>query len=283
MKQIFRNISILLIASVGVISCTERIDIRLDNTYTRLVVEGYVTTDTMAHKVKLSLTSDYFFNKPPVMVTNAVVTISYGPYIEVLTESEAGIYKTDSSFYGVPGITYTLSITLNESVNGFTQYSAISTLKPVADIDSLGLAWYPDWGPEGIWEVRAYLQDPPEENYYRILLSRNSTLLTDTLYEWYITDDTFFNGNYVNGAGVGYLVQDYHDQNVSPGDTITVEFNGIEGSFADFIMEAQTEIWGSNPLFSGPSANIKGNISNGAIGYFAAISAKRASITVPFR
>jgi hypothetical protein len=37
---------------------------------------------------------------------------------------------------------------------------------------------------------------------------------------------------------------------------------------------------GSNPLFSGPPANVKGNISNGAIGFFAAYTTSRSRIKV---
>jgi hypothetical protein len=34
-------------------------------------------------------------------------------------------------------------------------------------------------------------------------------------------------------------------------------------------------------LFTGPAANIKGNINSGAIGFFAAYSVSRATINVP--
>ena len=266
---------------IAVLSCTERIDIKLDESYARLVVEGSVTTDTLKHKVILSKTSDYFFNKPPVMVTGAGVTISDGTSTEVLLEESPGIYSTGPSFAGVVGRTYTLNVDLETPIGGFKDYSASSTLLHKAQLDSISLAFHSSWGPDGIWEVKSYLLDPPTQDYYRILISRNSTMLTDTLYEWYVTDDVFFNGNYTNGAGIGYLVQDYHDNTVSAGDTITAEVDGIGKDYANFIWDAQTEIWGSNPLFSGPSANIKGNINNGAIGFFAAYSVTRARAIVP--
>jgi len=272
---------VILLLSIAVLSCTERIDVKLDESYTRLVVEGSITTDTLKHKVLLSTTSDYYFNKPPVMVKGAGVTISDGTTTEVLLEESPGIYSTDSLFAGVAGRTYTLNVDLETPIGGFKDYKASSTLLPVARLDSISLAFHLSWGPGGIWEVKSYLLDPPTQDYYRILISRNSTLLTDTLYEWYVTDDIFFNGNYTNGAGIGYLVQDYHDNTVSPGDTITAEVNGIGKDYASFIWDAQSEIWGSNPLFSGPSANIKGNINNGAIGFFAAYSVSRARAIVP--
>jgi len=272
---------VIFLLSIAILSCTERIDIKLDESYTRLVVEGSVTTDTTKHKVLLSKTSDYYFNKPPVMVSGAVVTISDGTTTEVLLEESPGTYSTGTSYAGVVGRTYTLYIVLETSIGGFKDYIASSTLLPVARLDSISLAFHLAWGPGGIWEVKSYLLDPPTQDFYRILISRNSTLLTDTLYEWYVTDDLFFNGNYTNGAGIGYLVQDYHDNTVSAGDTITAEVDGIGKDYANFIWNAQAEIWGSNPLFSGPSANIKGNINNGAIGFFAAYSVSRARAIVP--
>ena len=67
-----------------------------------------------------------------------------------------------------------------------------------------------------------------------------------------------------------------------PGDTVTVELNNMGKEYFGFLQEAQAELRGSNPLFSGPPANVKGNISNGAIGFFAAYSVSRASATVSY-
>jgi len=50
----------------------------------------------------------------------------------------------------------------------------------------------------------------------------------------------------------------------------------INREYNDFLSDAQIELQGSNPLFSGPPANVKGNISNGAFGFFSAYSATRS-------
>jgi hypothetical protein len=91
-----------------------------------------------------------------------------------------------------------------------------------------------------------------------------------------VTDDRFFNGNYAYGAPVAYLEQHKNDEVLLKGDTVTVEINSIGREYANFIWEAQIEAGQSNPLFSGPPANVKGNISNGAMGFFSAHSATRA-------
>jgi hypothetical protein len=270
---------ILLVTPVS--SCTERMDISLDDSAVRLVVEGSLTTDTMAHKILLTSTSGYFYNLPPQPVSGATVTISDGENILDLTEITPGVYQTAPSVHGIEGKTYTLNIKLNKQVGGFSDYTASSKLYPVAKLDSINLLYHPDWSSDGIWEVKCFVQDPPSADFYRFLILRNDTMITDTLDEWFVTDDRFFNGNYVNGIAVCYLDQSIKEQRLIPGDSILVEMNNTGEGYANFLWESQSEIIGSYPLFTGPPANIIGNISNGAIGFFAAYSVSRAIANVP--
>ena len=264
-----------------VVSCTERMDIPLDDSYIRLVVDGALTTDTMAHTVKLSTSSSYYYNQPSPAVTGAQVSITDGKHIFTLTEDTAGVYRTDSSIFGVDGRTYTLSIKLAFPIGEQTNYSAISTLYPIASLDSVSLLFHPDWSDFGIWEVKCYVQEPPSVDFYRFMILKNRLMLTDTLDEWFITDDKFFNGSYTNGATVAYLQQNSAQEGLQQGDTVTVEVNSIGKDYFNFLTEAQAELRGSNPLFSGPPANVKGNINNGAIGFFSAYSATRSYAITP--
>jgi hypothetical protein len=269
---------ISLILTFMVVSCTERINIELDDSFTRLVVDGAITTDTMAHKVILSKTSSYFYNQPAPMVTGAQITITDGELTFNLTEESAGIYLTQPSVHGIPGHTYTLKIKLPVEIGGYADYTAISMLNPVNPLDSINMTFQPGYSEKGFWEVRCYAQDPPSADFYRFLISRNQKLITDTLYEWSVTDDRFFNGNYIKGAIIAQLDQSLAEYVLAEGDTVTAEMNSIGKEYADFIWDAQAELFGSNPLFSGPPANVKGNINNGAIGFFAAYSISRASV-----
>jgi hypothetical protein len=272
---------ISLILLFMVVSCTERINIELDESFTRLVVDGSITIDTMAHKVILSKTSSYFYNQPAPMVTGAQVTITDGELTFNLTEESAGIYLTQPSVYGIPGHTYTLKIKLPVEIGGYADYTASSMLNPVNPLDSINMTFQPAYSEKGFWEVRCYAQDPPSADFYRFLISRNQKLITDTLYEWSVTDDRFFNGNYIKGAIIAEMDQSIAEYVLTEGDTVTAEMNSIGKEYADFIWDAQAELFGSNPLFSGPPANVKGNINNGAIGFFAAYSITRASVITP--
>jgi hypothetical protein len=277
-----KSISILFILLfVHLFSCTERIDISLDNSTQKLVVEGSLTTDTKSHKVTLSMTSNYFYNQPPEKVSGALVSISDGVNIQNLTEVQPGVYQTAPSVHGIEGITYTLHIKLNNQIGGYSEYTASSKLYPVAKLDSINLIYHPNWSSKGLWEARCFFQDPQSADFYRFMVSKNDTMITDTLDEWFVTDDRFFNGYYINGATIAYLDQGTREEKLTHRDKVIVEMNNTGEEYANFILESQSEIRGSYPLFSGPPANVMGNLSNGAIGFFAAYSCTRASAFVP--
>jgi hypothetical protein len=267
--------------SILIVSCTERIDIKLDESYVRLVVDGAITTDTMAHTILLSKSTSYFYNQPAPLVTGAQVKITNGKFTYDLNEEMPGEYRTEPSVSGVAGETYTLNIKLASPIGGFTDYKAISTLYPVSPLDSVELVFHSDWSTDGIWEVKCFVQDPPTIDFYRFMILRNGKMVTDTLDEWFVTDDRFFNGNYAYGAPVAYLEKGSPDEDLNPGDKVTVEMNSIGKDYANFLMQAQSELRGSNPLFSGPPANVIGNINNGAAGFFGAYSVSRAYTFVP--
>jgi hypothetical protein len=275
-----RPVQLLFTFSILVVSCTERIDIKLDESYVRLVVDGTITTDTMAHTIILSKSTSYFYNQPAPTVTGAHVQITDGKITLELKEEMPGEYRTEPTVYGVAGETYTLDIKLASPIGGYTDFKAISTLYPVSTLDSVEMVFHSDWSDKGIWEVKCFVQDPLTTDFYRFMILKNGKMVTDTLDEWFVTDDRLFNGNYAYGAPVAYLDQGLPDEELNPGDTVTLEMNSIDKDYSNFLLQAQSELRGSNPLFSGPSANVKGNINNGAIGFFAAYSASRAYTVV---
>ena len=265
-------------ATFLVVSCTERIDIELDTTYSRLVIEGLITTDTMAHQVRLSWSTDYYNPATPEGVSNAVVSIDDGFEVIILHESatDAGLYLTEPDYFGVVGRTYTLNIDLDEPINDITNYTAITELRYVAPIDSIALGYREQFKA---YEVKIYAQDPPTEDFYSFNIIKNSIMITDTIKKEAVTDDRFFNGNYTNGAPVYFLRDDEPSDKVFPGDTITLQMSGITKKYYEFIVDIQLETFEfSNPLFSGPPANISTNLSGGAMGFFTAYSSSYSSV-----
>jgi hypothetical protein len=270
-------------------SCTERINVNVDDSFTRIVIEGSVNTDTCVQRIKITQTSNYFFNEPSPRIKNATVTISDGSKTFTLKESkiEAGIYETEPTFFGIIGKTYTLNVSdVDIDKDGKTEkYSAISTIPPVIGaIDSINVV-YKDYGNPSWrgYQILVYAWDPPSTDFYCFKAYRNGHLVTDTISEWAISDDVIYNGNYTNGIEAQFLRDIKPDEKIEVGDTVTFELNAITEDYFKFIYEVQTETQGQNPLFSGPPSNIRSNISNGGLGYFTAYSTVRKTRIVTQR
>ncbi len=279
---IYRYGFILFAALILTTACTKKIDIELDSTYARLVVEGAVTTDSMNHYVLLSITSDYFSNRPSPRIQDAVVELSFGDETLQLIENETipGRYEAPYAFRGEIGTTYDLDISqLDVNQDGQDEiYHASSTMLGGSELEKIELKYYPTPVVNG-YTVFMYLYHQPEiRDWFGFKLKKNSDLLTDTLYKYSVLSDEIFDSGYFPGLPVGFLSDDDPREAVHPGDTITFELNCIEESYYNFVSDAQLEIAGNFPLFSGPPSNIVSNIDNGALGIFAAYSIQRFSV-----
>jgi hypothetical protein len=284
MKTLKYYIVLLITATTLMQSCTEEMPIETDSTYTRLVVDGLITTDTTQHYVRLAKSADYFYNKSLEPVRNAIVKVSVGTDTTILTESteKPGWYYTKSDFYGIEGKTYHLTIKnvdIDENKVPET-YTASCYLPPVVKPDSIKLS--PSNNSYVDYQVRYFGPEPGDtRDYYLFKLRRNGVMLTDTLTETYPSDDEFYNGVYLKNVSVYNLFKSKKDEDIQPGDTITLEISDITKEYNQFIVDLHLEVQGADP-FGGQPANISTNIEdkNKAIGFFAAYSIKRVSYIV---
>ncbi len=255
-------------------SCTERIDVELDTTYTRLVVEGHISTDTTVHTFKLTKTADYFSTEsaPAVIGAEVRITDHLGNQI-LLQEKEDGVYQTSDSFYGEINKNYELQIDLKDEISSQKQYLAQSFLPSVQKIDSIGIEFNEHFGKNGFWIVKLYAQDPGDEaNFYMFNVYKNGKLMTDTLNKVSFTDDKMFNGNYTHGIGVVYFRNVSDEQLFKIGDEVVLQMSGITQEHFTYMNEVLRSTSFQNPMFGGPPANVKGNLSDGAFGFFSTYS-----------
>ena len=269
------GVSLLAIAT----ACTETIDMNVGTTYTRLVISGEITTDTMVHRVYLSKSADYFSNKPVEKISGAKVSVSDGTVITLLQESasEQGTYETPADFYGLPGHTYRLLVEQVDLGDGhFVSDSASSYLPSPISIDSAQVA-QENLYTNG-WSVKLFAKDPDVlGNCYAFKAYINGKLDTDTLSNITTTDDRLFNGKQTNGIVVFF----YEElDKIKTTDTVVLEMMTINRNYMNFLTSVQTVVQGNIPMFSGPPANIYTNFKNGALGFFTAYSLSRKSTIV---
>lgn len=265
-----RTNQLSLIAIIMVIShsCTERIDIKTDEDFQKLAVEAYVTPTQEAQFVKLTKTSGYFSQEAPEPVSEAVVTINNGIDTYQWNEKpeDPGTYLPPEDFEAITEIEYHLTIDLKSEIGGATHYESTAYMPRFgALIDSIRVIWR---GEFNSWIVKLFAFEPPGPDFYMFNVLRNGVLITDSISRTQITDDILVDGMYLNGIYTSFFYED----EMAIGDTITLITSGISEDYYDYVSEAQTELFPKVPIFSGPPANVKSNISNGAVGYFAAFT-----------
>ncbi len=282
--QTLRSLCTMLTALL-LTACSEEIELPLKSQGTRmLVVEGQITTDTTAHWVRLSYTSDYYETGERA-VEGAAVTLSDGTSDYLLTEDaqKRGLFKTAADFYGVPGKTYRLTVTgVDSDEDGEAEtYTSESTMPATPVLDSIRVAvvhkFYTD-----VLQISYYSQeDPTPDDAYLYRGSINNVMVTDSLHEWSFTDDELFNGQRAEDEPVLYLDQEIRQYQVKDGDKIMLELSHIPYRYYEFLDDAYEEYLGSNPFYGTP-ANIRTNISGPrkAWGFFAAYSVARKEKTL---
>lgn len=271
---------------VCLFSCTERIDIATEAAETRLVIYGYITSDTMQHAIRITRSSGYFVSSKPEGVSHAAVSIRGGGKLFPLAESDAepGLYLTDKGVAGKEGESYTLHIAVDFDEDGEPEaYEASSFLPYPPQIDSIGFR--PSAMISEHVEVLMWGKLPEaEENYLSFHLYRNFKIVNDSLKGFFILDDEYIGKKEMIEVPCFYLDQDEDNEKITDGDFITLRVDAVTKEYADFIGNAQRELWGSDPIFSGPPANVQTNIkstdpANRTLisGFFTAFSGNQAS------
>ncbi len=273
-RNIFLLLTITAILTAG--ACTEKYDIRLDDSFARLVVDGSISTDTAVHLVKLTKTTSYFFNEAPPAVSGAQLVLNTPNGKIVLEElnGQPGIYATPENFYALTGADYLLDIRLATDVGGARNYTATTRTPTTAfRMDSIALEYQLAFD---FFLVKLYAWDPPTTDFYKFDALINGQPITDTASRSLVVDDRFINGNNTNGLAVMFIRGDELKQ----GDTLTLVMSSITKDYYDFFQQLRTQSSPSNPLFSGPPANIASNVAVGGLGFFDARSIKRSTLIV---
>ncbi len=279
-----------ILAVILLNACTTELDLKLDGTSPVLVVDGAITSDVKTHTIYLKKTADYFSNKQSEGISGALVTVNDGQQTITLTEDSniKGAYHTPVNYHGTAGRNYTLNIE-NLDVNGdgvLEKYTASCYMNSVPTVDSIKVSKVRLFGND-MWALKESMQDPENQlNYYLMRNYRNDICVSDSINEWGITPDEFFNGVYLIDETFMYFSSTKKDEILQTGDKITLELCGITRDYMFFINEMREEFQGRNPLFGGQPANVRTNIKqieptskrSTPCGYFAVYSVNWTSI-----
>lgn len=260
MKKIYLILTLLLF--FGLAGCEETVNVDLDTAPPRLVVDASIMwekgTDGSDQKIKLTTTTDYYNNHPPV-VSGATVYVKNSANVTFnFTETgNTGEYTTES-FVPEIGETYTLTVIYNGQT-----ITATETLKAVSPIDYVAQELSPGIGEEeDVIDIKPYFTDPGNStDFYMFRFQSN----LDAFSEFSVSDDEFFQGNQIFWL--------YQNSDLKPGDVVLIRLYGISQRYFNY-MEKLANIVGGNGPFGTPPGVLRGNLVNNTnpddyvLGYF---------------
>mgnify|MGYP001588000750 FL=1 len=239
-----KNILFILVTLL-LYSCEEVIDIDLQNSEPKLVIEASVNVlkdGTSNAVVTLSQTAPFFENDIPA-VTDALVSITSSTgEVYSFNHTQNGIYT--ASVLPVLENTYTLEV-----IHQNETYTATEALQTVTEFEEVIQNNEGGFGGDQI-QLKAYFTDPGGiQNYY---LSETLSVRGD---ERRAFNDEFFDGNRINDFYLG--------DNLAPGDVVTFNLYGVDEYFFNFmvVLLQQTDNGGGGPFETQP-ATVRGNIVN---------------------
>lgn len=249
---------ILFCTALMVCSCKKIVTLKLNTAPAQIVIEGEVTDLPGPYTVTISQSVGFYAdNTSSVSGASVIISDNTNGITDSLTETApgTGIYGT-YDLIGVPGHTYTLSVTWQQQ-----NYTATSTMPMPVPLDSVSFSQLNGFGNNQI-DAIANFQDPAGiKNYYQFTEFVNGARITKDIF---VFSDRLSDGRYINETL-------YNDTSyIFRGDEVKVNMYCIDENVYNYFYQlVQSGGTGAFSTTASP-ANPSSNISNGAFGYFSA-------------
>ncbi len=259
---------VLLLAVVFILtSCEETVQLNLNQTPSKVVIDARLTNVLGKQYVKITRSSNFYQTGSTPRVTDAVVKIT-DDLGNVMTfvhnpegkEEKAGYYFPAPGFAGTIGRTYKLSVI----VDG-VMYSAEDKMLPVTTIDSIKYKINGDQQDDPkvagrIYELLLFAKEPQQtKDFYLFEYYRNDSLALNRPNDIYFTDDDAV-GEKIDGVSSPV----YYSIN----DKAKLEMYSLSRTAFVFYSDFFNLVNSDGGMFSPPPANPRTNLNNGALGLF---------------
>jgi len=255
----------IIIGLLSFLSCQEEVQLDLGNVSKKPVIEAVWTNEVTENYVKISYTRDYFDTLANELVENASVSIidnASGTLVDFMFEDELGYYTPLHGQTAIPGHSYTLKVIVDEN-----EYTSEGLTQEPPILDSITYVFEEEsfFSDEGYY-LTVYGKIPFEEgNFYRLLLTKNDTLLNGRD-DYFLFDDTFGTNVLDNGFKLNGFAFEENDK-------VKLQLIRLNENAYDYLNQFVSLLFNDGGLFSPPPENPESNIQaiNGedqVLGYF---------------
>jgi len=264
-----KNIFTLAFLLGTLASCEKVIDVELEDSTPKIVIEAVLQEGESDFVVSISKTAPYFDNQSPKVIDDAIVLLSDDKN-NTYEIHNIGNGKYKKSMKASTNTEYQLQV----KIDG-TAYLATSYLPEKVAIDSVYDVYEEGFGPrESGYTVYLQYSDPANvPNYYRVTHDLNGEYQNNAEDLQVLND----NNNDGNQARIPLFMQTFQK-----GDAVNLSLIHFDESSYDYFSSLGDIIGGNMGPNSGSAApgNPISNWSNNALGYFSTYSADTVSLVV---
>lgn len=261
----------LLILSLLLQSCEDVINVNLKNTTPRLVVEGSISNLSDSVRIMLHKSTDYFKPIDFAPVANATVSIndSYGNTY-VLFNNSNGTYSI-KGIHSFPDDQFTLNITSDGEL-----YEATTQMPNLVKIDSVIIEKSIQHFNKSRIKISILIKDPAGvANFYQVKVFKNDSLLNATRLALY--SDRYFDGK---STKIDVTSRRFGTPRFEVNDIVKIQLINIDKMMYDYFQVLRDNTDSENILSASTPSNPPNNITNGALGYFAAWSISEKTVII---
>jgi hypothetical protein len=249
------------------VSCEQTVHLDMDQTPSKIVIEGFVTDQADHNYVKVSRTNDFYSSGNTPRVTDATVmvednegTIFNFSHYSGDSPDSAGLYFPETPFAGVAGRTYKLTVVAGGEI--FTAEDKLLRLVPLEKIEyRINDEEQQDpEDPDRFYEVLLFVKEPKEtKDFYLFKCFRNGEIEYAAENDIYFSDDELIGEN-IDGVPLPvFFAKD---------DLARVEVYSMSRDAFVYYRDLQKLLTNDGGLFGTPPANPRSNLSGDALGFF---------------
>ncbi len=248
---------VLFLLIVVTASCEEVVDVDLEESEPRLVIEASLVWNLNQIQnplfIKLSTTAPYFEEEIPPAEGASVRVFDESGMEFLFEETEPGLFTNDG-FTPEPNMTYELEVIYEDEVYRATESIVTSPVIDYIEQENNG-----GFSGEDI-ELKAYYTDPAGKGDYYLFRFFHEDLSIQ------IYDDELIDGNQSFAF--------FSDEELEQGDEVLFELQGISRGFYEYLFILRSQAGSGGGPFQTQPTIVRGNIvnttnpENFAFGYF---------------
>jgi hypothetical protein len=254
-------------------SCEEVVDIDLNYSDPAFVVEAIIYKDSVC-SVRLTRTTSFYTQEEPDVIDNAQITISDETSSEELQYAGNGYYK-GTTITGTEGSSYDIEI----AYNGIT-YAGAASMPVKTDILSVSFDKYEVQSTlnplgETVFTIICEFNDNPDtDNFYMIKYLENGEMIEKNYFM--LTESDAIGGTFTNEDNlISFSESIFYE-----GGEVEVQLFSIDEPVYNYFKQLNDILFWKRRIMPPTPYNPSSNISNGALGYFAAWAYDSAILVV---